>query len=133
MPIHEINFRPHHFLCTLCFQGKGYSVPFVHNYQNIVENLTDSTPINVVNHTDSICSACPHQLGLKCESQAKIEALDNAHQSVLDLPQTLTWGEAKQKIKDNMTLEKFHSACEPCLWKQCGMCEATLKTLHSEK
>jgi hypothetical protein len=116
---------------SVCFQGKGYSEKFVQNYKMIVENLTDKTPITVVNNTDSICAPCPHRLGLKCESQEKINLLDKAHQEILQLPAKITWGEAKQKIKENMTLEKFHSACEPCQWKQYGMCEATLTKLHS--
>ena len=27
-----LEFRPHHFLCTLGFEGKGYSDEFVRNY-----------------------------------------------------------------------------------------------------
>lgn len=131
MSVREVTFRPHHFLCTLCFKGKGYSESFVQNYQNIVKDLTDNTVITVTEHTDSICAPCPHKLGLQCESQTKITLLDTAHHAILQLPPKITWGEAKQKIKANMTLEKFHSACAPCQWKQYGMCEETLKKLHS--
>jgi hypothetical protein len=131
MSVREINFRPHHFLCTIGFQGKGYSDDFVKNYQNIVEHLTDETVITVTPHTDSICAPCPHRRELRCENQTRISQLDNAHQTVLNLPETLTWGDAKKRIKEHMTLEKFHAACESCQWKQYGMCESALKKLHS--
>lgn len=131
MSVREINFRPHHFLCTLSFQGKGYSEPFIQNYQAIVDSLTDETVISVTPHTDSICAPCPHKRNLHCENQSKISRLDEAHQAILKLPTKITWGEAKQLIKKQMTLSKFHAACEPCQWKHYGMCESALKKLHS--
>ncbi len=122
----KISFRPHHFLCTLCFTGKGYSPAFVRNYKNIAKHLTDDRLIEVTQQTDSICAPCPHRRELKYASQAKIATLDNAHNKVLNLPQKLTWGEAKEKIKQNFTLEKFHQTCAPCEWKKFGICEKIL-------
>jgi uncharacterized protein len=124
----NISFRPHHFMCTLCFQGKGYSPDFIRNYKNIVKNLTDETPIHVTEHTDSICAPCPHKRELKCASQEKIASLDKSHAEVLKLQpdETLTWAQAKERIKKHMTLEKFHKICEPCSWKSYGLCESVL-------
>lgn len=124
----KINFRPHHFLCTLCFQGKGYSPDFIRNYKSIVKNLADDTPIQVTEYTDSICAPCPHKRELKCASQIKIEILDKNHAEALPLKinETLTWREAKQRIKNNMTLEKFHQICATCSWKEYGLCEKVL-------
>lgn len=133
----SIKFRPHHFLCTLGFQGKGYSPEFTANYQLIVDQLNgpagDQVPITVVEHTDSICAPCPSKRDLLCATQAKIAALDKAHAEILTIKagDVLTWGEAKQKIAANMTLEKFHSACSICSWKELGVCEAALKKLKS--
>ena len=124
----KINFRPHHFLCTLCFQGKGYSPDFIRNYKDIVKNLADESLIQVTEHTDSICAPCPHKRELKCASQEKIAALDKNHAEVLELEseEVLTWQEAKQRIKQHMTLEKFHKICAPCSWKEYGICEKIL-------
>lgn len=136
--MNAINFRPHHFLCTLCFKGKGYSPNFIRNYKKIFAQLNseggDQTKITVVNHTDSICSPCPHKRELACASQEKITSLDNGHAAVLELQtgETLTWQAAKQRIKDKMTLEKFHHICEPCSWKAYGLCEETLRLLHAD-
>lgn len=130
-----IKFRPHHFLCTLGFQGTGYSPQFVANYQVIVDQLNnpagDNTPITVVEHTDSICAPCPNKHDLLCTTQTKITALDNAHAEILNIKtgDVVTWGEAKQKIANHMNLEQFHKACAICSWKELGVCEQALKNL----
>ncbi|MBS0351742.1 MAG: DUF1284 domain-containing protein [Proteobacteria bacterium] len=126
----EINFRPHHFLCTFCFQGKGYSPDFVANYQNIVTRIQQDpeTKIKVVDHTDSVCTPCPHRQGLGCASQEKVTGLDEAHSQVLELKpnDVLTWQEAKLRIITKLTLEKFHHICATCSWKPLGVCEQVL-------
>lgn len=131
-----IKFRPHHFLCSLGFAGKGYSDEFVANYSRIVEQLRgplgDETKLKVVEQTDSVCAPCPHRRGTLCETQEKIEILDKAHAEILNLVpgEILTWGEAKQRIKNHMTLEKFDQACAPCSWKQLGVCQEALEKLQ---
>lgn len=133
-----VTFRPHHFLCTLCFKGKGYSPTFIANYKEIYQNLHkekgEHTPIKVVSHTDSICSPCPHKRDLTCAAQEKINKLDDAHAAVLEINagDVLTWQQGKQRIKEKMTLEKFHTICAPCEWKKYGICEETLKNFHEE-
>lgn len=130
-----IKFRAHHFLCTLGFQGKGYSAPFIENYQKIVDKLRDNprTPIKITKELDSICGVCLHQTKDKlCDRQLFIEKLDNAHQQILDLKenQIIEWASAKEAIKSRMTIENFHAACEGCEWKAYGICEAALRTLQ---
>ncbi len=129
-----IEFRPHHFMCTLGFKGKGYSLSFVRNYKKIVEQLRADphTKIQVTKHIDSICGACPRQTNEKlCEKQAFIEKLDNAHQEILGLEdkQVIDWTAAKALIKEKMTINAFHAACEGCQWKAYGVCESALKEL----
>ena len=126
----QIKFRPHHFLCTLCFQGRGYSSTFVNNYQNIVNQLQSQGEhtITVVSKTDSICDPCPNRIDELCTTQDKITRLDDAHAAALDLEmgESLTWDEAKKRIKNKMTLDVFHRICEPCGWKKFGFCEDVL-------
>lgn len=137
-----LEFRPHHFLCTIGFQGKGYSADFVRNYAEISTRLKgagfeagytesesgDEIQIRVVGQTDSICAPCPSKRGALCETQAKIDRLDTAHAAILGLTtgQELTWGEAKTLIAKKFTLEKFEAACEPCSWKSLGVCKTAL-------
>ncbi len=133
-----LRFRPHHFLCTLGFEGKGYSNEFVRNYAAIAALLRetgaegDSTPIRVEPAADSICTPCPNRDGQGCLSGEKISKLDHAHAQILGLNSgdVLTWGEAKALIRERMSLEAFHSACAPCSWKSLGVCETALKRLR---
>jgi len=130
-----IHFRPHHFLCTLGFQGKGYSIPFVKNFQNIVEQLNadPDSLIQVTKGLDQICGSCPNKKeNNSCDKQTKIERLDKAHQTILGLEenQIISWKEAKRLIKEKMSIEDFHAACEGCEWKVYGVCETALKKLN---
>jgi hypothetical protein len=135
----QLKYRPHHFLCTLGFQGKGYSPSFVENFQSIADHLRasdgDQTPIEVVGETDSICHPCPNRTGSTCTSEPKIRALDEAHQKMLGLRigEVLTWGEAQQRIAESVDSEAFHRACAPCAWKALGVCEAALQELRSKR
>lgn len=127
----SIQFRPHHFMCALCFQGRGYSPAFIRNFQNIIELLhqkNDETLIEIVNHTDSICTPCPHRQEEKCATEESIVYLDAQHANALHLHagMRLTWGEAKQIMAKELTLEKFHQMCATCSWKQYGICEEVI-------
>ena len=126
-----MKFRPHHFLCTLGFEGKGYSEQFVSNYSTLVSTLQEDTLIEVTRSADTICAPCPNRVGVGCTSAAKIEQLDSAHQKILGLSdgEKLSWSEAQARIREHMTLEKFHEACTPCSWKPLGVCERALKRL----
>lgn len=134
----NIKFRPHHFLCAIGFQGKGYSPEFVNNFLQIMGLLNssdgDKTEIEVTNVTDSICSPCPHKRDKLCTSQEKIQTLDNSHAQVLGIAagDILTWGEAKQRIIEKMNLSEFHKACSSCNWKPLGICEQALNNLRKK-
>jgi len=133
-----LTFRPHHFLCTIGFQGLGYSPAFVENYKHIVNLLQtpkgDQTTIQVVKDTDTICNPCPHKRQQLCHYQAKIDKLDKAHSQALDIQPNdqITWGQAKQKIAQKISLKVFHEICAPCSWKSLGVCEQSLIQLHNQ-
>ncbi len=121
-------------MCTLGFQGKGYSEDFVENYLRIARDLRETSAgdeivLEVAADTDSICEPCPNRREKLCTSEEKIRKLDRAHAAILGLSpgDRLSWKEAKQKIARSMTLEAFHEACAPCSWKALGVCEAALK------
>lgn len=128
----NIAFRPHHFLCALCFQGKGYSPQFIAHFTEITNALRsdDKIAIYITEATDSICEPCPSRRAAQCLQQAKIQKLDQAHAAILQLQPgtTITWKEAKNRIKTNMSLQHFHEACAPCEWKKLGICEAVLSS-----
>lgn len=123
-------------MCTLGFRGKGYSADFVRNYKKIVQQLNndDQTQIEVVEFMDSICSACPNKIDeIICKTQDKISKLDSAHAAALSLVpgDVFTWSEAKKRIKKYMSIEKFHTACQGCSWKEYGICQKALEDLRA--
>lgn len=128
----QITFRPHHFLCALCFKGNGYSSAFVANFEVIMAALNasdgDHTAIYITQHTDSICDPCPNRRNTTCTSEEKISTLDNAHAKALDIHagEIITWGNAKKRIKEKMTLDTFHQICKTCSWKEFGICEGVI-------
>ncbi|MBB5516508.1 hypothetical protein FHS89_002539 [Rubricella aquisinus] len=134
-----IRYRPHHFLCSLGFEGKGYSDAFTANMSAIVmgrlraEGGADQV-IEVVAATDDICTPCPKRIGSLCVSQPKITALDTAHAAALSLHagDRLTWGEAQDRIRANVPPGSLKTLCQGCQWEPFGMCEDALARLHAQ-
>ena len=63
-----LRYRPHHFLCSLGFEGKGYSDAFTANMDAIVMGRLrasggDAIEIRVVGAADDICGPCPKRRG----------------------------------------------------------------------
>ncbi len=132
-----VKFRPHHFLCSLGFQGKGYSDEFTANMVRIVDKGLrapggDDQQIEVVRNTDDICAPCPKRRGLRCSNQDGIEKLDKAHLRALKLEygQTITWGEAQNCIRKHVAPEGLQVICAGCQWLEYGMCETAVRKLH---
>ncbi|PYG27553.1 DUF1284 domain-containing protein [Pelagimonas varians] len=134
-----LRFRPHHFLCSLGFQGKGYSDAFTANMRNIVEDRLRApkgrdTLIKLTGYTDDICAPCPKRQGRLCTNQSAIATLDRSHAAALHLKpyETLTWGEALTRIKANVPPGALSTVCAGCQWLDYGLCEAALKRLHDK-
>ena len=132
-----IRFRPHHFLCALGFQGKGYSDGFTANMARLVEGRLrapdgDATEIEVIGVTDDICAPCPKRRGTLCTSQVKIARLDAAHASALALRpgDRLTWGDAQARMK-SLPADIHERICAGCEWKSLGLCAAALHRLQA--
>jgi hypothetical protein len=131
-----LKYRPHHFMCTLGFQGKGYSPGFVDNFQAISDRLRgeggDEVVLEVVGETDSICAACPHQDGPRCGSdETYIQTLDERHARALSLKpgDYITWAAAKQRIAIHVDETTFDAICAGCPWKELGICLDALRDL----
>lgn len=134
-----LQFRPHHFFCTLGYEGKGYSEAFVTRFSSLANRLRahpsgDEVVLEVTLFSDSICEPCPNRRGARCDTHSKITALDEAHAELLGLKHgdRITWAEAKTRLRERMTVEAHHSACAPCGWKSLGVCEKALLQLKTE-
>lgn len=124
--------RPHHVLCTLCFQGNGYNPTFINNFRKIKSSLFNSneTFIEISTGIDDICHLCPNkQLDNKCNTQTAVNQLDTAHMYYLNFypGQIMSWKKALNNIKKYLTLNKFHKICSACSWKKLGICESVIK------
>ena len=132
-----IRFRPHHFLCALGFQGKGYSDVFTANMARIVDGLRasdgDQTEIEVTGAADSICAPCPYRRGVSCTKAAQISALDLRHRVALQITEgdRLTWADAKARIRALVSPGSLKTLCAGCQWQGLGLCDAALSALHS--
>jgi hypothetical protein len=132
-----LRYRPHHFLCSLGFEGKGYSEGFTANMTAIVMGRLraaggDAVRIQVTGAADDICAPCPKRRGRLCTSQARIRMLDRAHAAALRLAphEILTWGAAKARIRAHVPPGSLKVLCAGCEWEALGLCEAALKRLH---
>lgn len=133
-----LRFRPHHFLCSLGFQGKGYSDRFTANMSRIVMDTLrgphgDATMIEVTQSTDDICAPCPKRRGAQCTDQGEIAGLDARHATALGLAagERLSWGAAKARIIANVPPGRLQSLCRGCQWLDLGLCETALSELHA--
>ena len=134
-----VTFRPHHFLCALGYQGKGYSDGFTANMSRIVVDTLrapggDDTVIAVTGATDDICAPCPKRRNQLCTEQEKISALDARHARALGIfvGTEMTWGEAKRRIVKRVPPGSLETLCQGCQWLELGLCEQALRTLHEE-
>ncbi len=121
-------------MCTLGFQGKGYSTDFVRNYKKIVRTITENedTLIEVVEYMDDICSVCPNRLDdILCKTQDTVTKLDASHSAVLQLVpgEVMSWKQAKARVKKHMSVEKFTESCSICPWQKYGVCQKSLEEL----
>ena len=132
-----IQFRPHHFLCALGFEGKGYSEEFTANMAALVEGALrvpggERVLIEVIAGADAICAPCPSRRGRVCANNDKIARLDAAHAHALSLRpgDRLSWGEALTRMQA-LPEDALQEICAPCQWLSLGMCEAALARLKA--
>ena len=135
-----ITFRPHHFLCSLGYQGKGYDDAFTANMDHVVadglhQEGGDETLITVTREAAVICGPCPHRRGQGCASQEKIDGLDARHAARLNLVdgETLSWAEAKTRIAAKVKSGDLFDLCKGCQWLELGLCEDALAKLIKSK
>ncbi len=127
----KIYFYPHHFLCAMNFQGKGYSEAFINNFQKILDQLKSNPDqeIIITNRTDSICNACPHKKENQCK--ALFISLNKRHEKAFGfIPgDCITWKEALLRIEQRLSLSVFHHICEGCKWKNLKICETNVNNI----
>ncbi|MBQ9816510.1 MAG: DUF1284 domain-containing protein [Proteobacteria bacterium] len=115
IPIH---LRPHHGLCLLTFEGRGYCPEFVTQMAHL-KNLLNRTPkthLILTLQCDDLCHYCPHRTGNHCDSSLP-EKID---QNVLSLTglkagQSITWNELRAMTRQILS-NNLNSCCSGCEW-----------------
>lgn len=129
-----INLRPHHLICNLCFQGKGYNEEFIKNFNSIHQQLNNPrNKIKIIRGIDAICLKCPRKQDCKKDSIAA--AIDQSYLRILQLNfgEVVTVHKIKNKIKTLLSVTDFHNACKKCSWKSLGICESVIQNMGVQK
>ncbi len=121
--------RVHHLLCSVLYEGAGYSAQFTGHMNGIVSALKNRhTKLRLVTGSDSICARCPNRTG---EGGC---ALDDAHKSVggldglilertgLKAGKVYTAEEAFMQAAGRMDESAFQQCCADCRWYLAGFC-----------
>lgn len=121
-----IELRAHHLLCTVLFEGKGYSDTFTENMTDIVDQILEKNNyLQLKKSRDIICTDCPNlKSDGACELDDKIPDLDKKiiDNFKLSVDEKIKSTEAFKIIKENITPEFFSECCDECRWKKMGIC-----------
>lgn len=134
-----VSLKPHHVLCSIGYEGRGYDAPFVANMTRVVLGglrgpRGTETPIRITFTADTICAPCPNRRGLGCASQGRVAELDARHATALGLRhgQSLTWGEAVDRVRRNIVPGDLDRICACCQWLGEGVCKRAVATLLAD-
>lgn len=112
------SLRPHHALCVLFFEGKGYNRAFV---ENMTALLADpSRKCQITAGCDTLCHACPNNHYGMCSDEAKVTLFDQR-----TLSHTSALFQADQPTPLNQLCQSVFDAIlqQGLLAEVCGECE----------
>jgi len=112
------SLRPHHALCALFFEGKGYNQAFIDNMTAFLGNPTQL--LQPTDGCDTFCQACPNNRDGICRDEAKVALFDQRTLGYIG-----RFAQADQPIPLN---ELCQIACDGILQngllaEVCGECE----------
>jgi hypothetical protein len=115
-----MKLRPHHLICTLGYEGKGYSEKFVAHMNEITERLRkkDGLRVEVVQSTDDICSHCPHMLDTDlCEKNEAVKEHDQKVYDALGLEEReYAYSDLLDIIRQKVNPDVLCYLCGDCMW-----------------
>ena len=127
----ELKLRVHHLLCSVLYEGAGYSEAFVENMNRIVSALKDpQTRICLVTSADSICAGCPNAMtdgGCALDDTEKKESVGGLDERILRKTglragEQYTAGQALQQAASRIDADFFEQCCAGCRWYLAGYC-----------
>lgn len=122
-----LHLRPHHLLCLLFYEGKGYDEAFVQNMDRLIAHLHHHQMAQVLltDGEDYICSCCPQRMeNGQCVSNQKVEMLD---QRVIDtfhlkIGQYYDYHHLTHQLSKLLNEDNFKKICSECEWYKQGIC-----------
>jgi hypothetical protein len=117
-----IYLRPHHLICLVHFQGKGYDEIFVSEVEKIVSVLRvnqDEKLVHIVNGCDDVCKFCCNRIENLCSQECWISELDDKFSAKLHLNKckALSFNDM-QLMANELTIEDLMNICSGCEWIQ---------------
>lgn len=113
-----ICLRPHHLLCCLFYEGKGYNETFIEN-MNLVQERLNHESIQLTLGCDAICTVCPNQIDENsCLTQDKVLALDKKvlEQFPLQTGKLYDYSTLQAIVRKRLDRSLFDSICNQCEW-----------------
>lgn len=135
----HLEIRVHHLLCLLGFRGLGYGDEFVANMKRVASaTFFSPNTLKIVDHCDSICSACPYQKGDECrkekDSAQQVKSRDRELAAKLGVQTgiSLSWQEVRELIRQKIAPADLVEICRECEWLKLGYCVDSIKKLHQD-
>lgn len=126
-----LKLRVHHLLCSVLYEGSGYSEAFVENMNNVVSALKDrETRVCLVTGADSVCAECPNAMGdggCALDGDKEEKSVDRLDIRIMDHT-GLTAGkiyraeEVIMQAASRMDAAFFEQCCSECRWYLAGYC-----------
>ncbi len=121
-------FRVHHILCTVLYQGEGYSGAFCDNMTEKVRELKGKPEesLILVTDPDMICARCPN----RTEDDTCMDDKNHVKTKDQKLLKLFGWKEAEsytyqellEQAVEKLDAEEFIKSCGRCRWYQQGLC-----------
>lgn len=116
-----VELHPHHGLCLLFFEGKGYSPAFIRGMETVVRQLTDAVSVRLTFGADAVCRLCPHRRGRGCDTLEKVRRFDAAVLAACRLHdgQVLPWGVLRDTVlREILRPGRLGAICGDCQWAE---------------
>lgn len=119
--------RPHHGMCFVFFQGKGYSGAFTENMRKMKEKLDENPEVVLLCQADDVCACCPHNENGKCAgnssqpSPSKAKYYDHQVLSHCGLREgtKIHWNDFAEAVKIHiLSPGKREEICGDCEWNE---------------
>ena len=115
--------RPHHGMCFLFYEGKGYSEDFTDHMGRIIRQMEED-PGQIVTlkaETDIVCEHCPNNVSGTCTSSDKVARYDRAvlEECGFNEGDKIPYSQFKSRVNECIISAGVRSKiCGDCTWNE---------------